>query len=161
MIHDNWYSETDIRIRNLQQKASVAQNDNDRERALDAARALRARPAFKSWDDLSEGQKDSNRSQKDHIAIKVRAAGLDPVKINSTRWLTSCDQNPELLESLARIEHERWAAHLWLAGWKHGPRDDSQKLHDNLVPYDELDEETKDYDRNACRLLGKYLPTLA
>jgi hypothetical protein len=121
-------------------------------------RALQSKPTFKSWENLSEEQKDSNRSQTDHFSIKIRAAGLDPASVDTSRWLTWCDDNPEMLDSLGRVEHERWAAHLWLAGWNYGTiRDDSRKLHDNFVPYDDLDEETKDYDRDACRNLADYL----
>jgi hypothetical protein len=158
MIHENWYSETETRARTLEQTAPASQNEQDREITLGKVRALQSKPTFKSWENLSEEQKDSNRSQTDHFSIKIRAAGLDPASVDTSRWLTWCDDNPEMLDSLGRVEHERWAAHLWLAGWNYGTiRDDSRKLHDNFVPYDDLDEETKDYDRDACRNLADYL----
>lgn len=158
MIHEKWYFETDIRARNLEQIAASAENDQDRKIALEKASALRSKPTFKSWDSLSEEQRDSNRSQTDHFSIKIRAAGLCPASLDALSWMTWCDNNPMELDNLARVEHERWAAHLWLAGWNYGTiRDDSRKIHDNFVPYDELDEGTKDYDKDACRNLGDYL----
>lgn len=53
-------------------------------------------------------------------------------------------------EELARNVHEVWARARYQDGWKYGPqRDDELKTHPCLVPYEELDEEAKEYDRNT------------
>ena len=53
-----------------------------------------------------------------------------------------------LQEDLSRNVHEVWAAGRIKAGWKYGPvRDDLKKEHPCLIPYEELTEEEKDYDR--------------
>ena len=52
-------------------------------------------------------------------------------------------------ELLARNTHEVWAASRIREGWTLGPRDDANKKHPCLVPYDELSEIEKDYDRNT------------
>lgn len=58
----------------------------------------------------------------------------------------------ELLELLARNTHERWSQERIRQGWTLGPaRDDSAKQHPGLVPYDELTEEEKDFDRITSR----------
>lgn len=57
-----------------------------------------------------------------------------------------------LVERLAENVHEQWAALRIAQGWKYGPeRDDSQKLHPCLVPYDDLPDSEKDYDRQSVR----------
>jgi hypothetical protein len=49
-----------------------------------------------------------------------------------------------------------------MTGWTfEAQRNDARKEHPNLVPYDELDEPTKDYDRLAVRNVGQYLDTFA
>lgn len=54
----------------------------------------------------------------------------------------------ELTESLSKNVHEVWAAGRIAAGWKYGPvRDEIKKEHPSLIPYEELSEEEKDYDR--------------
>lgn len=54
----------------------------------------------------------------------------------------------ELVESLSKNIHEVWAAGRIAEGWKYGPvRDDTKKEHPCLIPYEELSEEEKDYDR--------------
>jgi hypothetical protein len=57
----------------------------------------------------------------------------------------------KLLERLAENAHDVWAATRVAQGWSHGPaRDDGNKKHPCLVPYAELPESEKDYDRNAA-----------
>jgi len=56
-----------------------------------------------------------------------------------------------LTELLARNTHENWARQRIAEGWKYGPRrDDARKEHPNLVPYEELSETDKDYDRRTA-----------
>lgn len=61
---------------------------------------------------------------------------------------------PELLaltEALARHAHEVWQRQRLADGWRFGPaRDDARRLHPSLVPYDELSESERQYDRNAA-----------
>jgi ryanodine receptor 2 len=57
----------------------------------------------------------------------------------------------ELTELLARNAHDHWARQRVAEGWKYGPRrDDARKEHPCLVPYEELPESEKDYDRKAA-----------
>jgi hypothetical protein len=62
--------------------------------------------------------------------------------------------SPELLalsEDLARNAHDVWGQQRISEGWKPGPRrDDEQKHHPDLVPYEQLPESEKQYDRNAA-----------
>ncbi len=56
----------------------------------------------------------------------------------------------ELCEQMARNVHEVWAASRMAQGWTYGEkRDDVKKTHPCLVPYEELPEVEKDYDRNT------------
>ena len=56
-----------------------------------------------------------------------------------------------LVELVARNVHEVWAWSRVSQGWTWGPkRDDDLKTHPSLIPYDELSEEEKQYDRNTA-----------
>ena len=57
----------------------------------------------------------------------------------------------DLLEKLARNTHEVWSQGRIDEGWVYGEkRDDDQKQHSCLVPYDQLPESEKDYDRQTA-----------
>lgn len=57
----------------------------------------------------------------------------------------------ELTESLAEEAHEVWASKRKEEGWTYGElRDDQAKKHPDLIPYSELPESEKDYDRAAA-----------
>lgn len=56
-----------------------------------------------------------------------------------------------LTEALARNVHEVWAATRLAQGWRYGPeRNDARKEHPCLIPYDELSEEERTYDRHTA-----------
>ena len=67
-----------------------------------------------------------------------------------------------LVERLAEHVHDMWAKRRIKEGWSYGPeRNDDVKTHPGLVPYEELSEAEKDYDRQtaletlkAVRVLG-------
>ena len=64
----------------------------------------------------------------------------------------------ELTESLSKNVHEVWAAGRIAAGWKYGPvRDEIKKEHPCLIPYEDLSEEEKDYDRATAISTIKYI----
>lgn len=53
-----------------------------------------------------------------------------------------------LLEDLARNAHEIWAQKRMQDGWTYGAhRDDAKRTHPCLVPYEQLPESEKEYDR--------------
>jgi hypothetical protein len=57
-----------------------------------------------------------------------------------------------LLERLAENAHEVWSKGRMDDGWTFGPqRDDVSKQHPCLVPYDQLPESEKDYDRRISQ----------
>jgi ryanodine receptor 2 len=57
----------------------------------------------------------------------------------------------ELKEKLAKNTHEVWARTRIDQGWTYGPtRDDAARKHPCLVPYEELPEEEKKYDRDTA-----------
>ena len=56
-----------------------------------------------------------------------------------------------LTEQLAENVHEVWSAGRIADGWQWGEqRDDTRKLHPCLVPYNQLEDSEKEYDRNTA-----------
>lgn len=57
-----------------------------------------------------------------------------------------------LAEAIAKNVHEVWSAGRIADGWTYGEeRNDALKHHPCLVPYEELSEEEKDYDRRTSQ----------
>ena len=78
-----------------------------------------------------------------------------PVDLDAVALPTSLT---DLTEIIARNTHEGWARKRISDGWTYGAaRDDAGKRHPNLIPYELLTEEDKDYDRdtamNAIKLM--------
>ena len=110
--------------------------------------------SMKPWNQLTEDLKDSNRQQAEHLEVKLRTIGckLEPSTGQATTTFT-----PEEIELLAEMEHARWNAERFLAGWTLGERDPAKKTSPYLVDWDELSEEIKDYDRNTVIKLPEML----
>jgi len=114
------------------------------------------RPAMAPWPVLREDYKDSNRQQAEHLAVKLRTLGCELQDLQPGET-PGFDYYPEEIELLARMEHNRWNAERWLAGWNwcsadiDEPTRASQKLNPYLVPYEDLPDEIKEYDRDHAR----------
>lgn len=72
---------------------------------------------------------------------------------------TACEHQPtelsvelgSLIEELASNVHRVWVERRIAEGWSYGAaRDDKLKTHPSLVPYDQLSESEKDYDRSTA-----------
>ena len=58
----------------------------------------------------------------------------------------------ELAEMIAKNVHEVWSAGRMKDGWTYGEeRNDAEMKHPCLVPYEELTEVEKEYDRNTSQ----------
>lgn len=58
----------------------------------------------------------------------------------------------ELAEHIAKNVHEVWSAGRMADGWTFGEeRNDAEKKHPCLIPYKELSETEKEYDRNTSQ----------
>ena len=74
----------------------------------------------------------------------------DPLPPDTSRIILP-PELADLIESLAGTLHDVWARQRLDQGWSYGPvRDDARKEHPDLVPYAELSEEEKEYDRQAA-----------
>src|ERR1700757_2147701 len=70
---------------------------------------------------------------------------IDTSKVSLNPALT------ELTERLAENVHDTWSQRRLAEGWRYGPsRNDASKEHPNLVPYDQLSEPEREYDRKTA-----------
>lgn len=73
-----------------------------------------------------------------------------PEPIDTTD-VTLPEELGQLIEKMSKNVHEVWAETRISQGWTYGDeRNDELKTHPCLIPYDDLPEEEKEYDRNTC-----------
>lgn len=76
---------------------------------------------------------------------KYTPSPLDTQEINLPEELS------ELTEAMARNVHEVWASGRVKEGWIYGDsRNDNLKTHPCLVPYEELPDTEREYDRQTA-----------
>jgi hypothetical protein len=114
-------------------------------------------PSMQPWDNLLEELKESNRRQADHIPQKLKAIGCDfaPVVGPKPKLIRFDDKDD--IDTMARMEHDRWVAEKFLEGFSFGPRDVHKKTSPYLVPWEDLPEDVKDIDRKAVREIPELL----
>jgi serine phosphatase RsbU (regulator of sigma subunit) len=111
------------------------------------------------FEGLSEDARSSNIDNVFHIPTKLLSIGYRIVSDPDPEFeIPLLDLSHHEVETMARIEHDRWSWERRLSGWKYGrKRNNGKKLHDCLVPFDELSEEEKEKDRIMVRLIPHLL----
>jgi len=103
-----------------------------------------------AWDRLAPGLRESNRQQADHLPVKLRALGYN-VRTAADFPAGAVAVPPGAVETLARMEHARWNAERFLAGWTLGEKDVAKRRSPYLVAYDALPDAIQEYDRDTVR----------
>ncbi|MBI4261403.1 MAG: NAD-binding protein [Actinobacteria bacterium] len=108
-------------------------------------------PSMVRWEELPEGLRESNRRQASDMDTKLRAVGC--VALPETDWgAEPITFTPEEVEVMAGMEHDRWWRERAEEGWVLADEKDvDRRRSPYLVPYEELPEEVREYDRNAVR----------
>lgn len=134
----------------------IARAIHDRYRRSQARRKTAVDPAVRPWGELAETLKESNRHQAGDIGRKLRGLGYRVVPSDGTPQVAQF--TPEEIEWLAVMEHDRWVAERRASGWTAGAvRDVERKITPYLVPWDQLSEEVREYDRDAVRAIPELL----
>ncbi|NMB79255.1 MAG: ryanodine receptor Ryr, partial [Methanomicrobiales archaeon] len=109
------------------------------------------------WNELPHRLKDSNLRQADDIWKKLNLIGC-AIGLAITTKEPPFVFTPEEIELLAQAEHERWMDERTKKGWKYSPvRNDQERAHDCLIPWEKLPQTQREKDRNAIRTLPEIL----
>jgi hypothetical protein len=136
---------------------TIAQENHNNQYRGTLKKTGKSSPNDVPWEDLTEEIRESNRAQARHIPDKLKAigCGLWPGKQGEISLIIFDDNE---IEILARLEHERWMKEKQESGWTYGtPRDDSKKIHPDLIDWEKLTEEEKMKDRDAVREIPQRL----
>jgi hypothetical protein len=119
------------------------------------------KPLMISWRLLTKEQRAANESRADFILKLLPQSGFELRTLadyeNESLYVFSKDAT----ESLAKAEHERWIIEKKSAHWEFGAvRDDKNRRHPDLVPWIDLNEASKKYNRDSIRRLPFLLSAL-
>jgi len=117
-------------------------------------------PRSPGWDELDYFTIRSNEAQAEHLEVKLAMLGLARPGTDSRSGWTKEEFSQKVeqfgRETLAKLEHIRWCRFHWLHNWRYDSlpgedrhKDAQRRLHRHLVPYEQLEEEVKDYDRHS------------
>ena len=122
-------------------------------------KALYAEPEMAEWAELDEFYKQGHRSQIRYLGERLQAfdmdIGLRPVLPGAADTIT--ELYGPVLEELAEMEHRRWMQDKQAEGWRYGKRDEDLKTNPDMVPFDQLDESTREFIRVSVRSVPAYL----
>ena len=96
----------------------------------------------RSWEDLTNRYKNSNRLQADHNLIKLKTIGCY-IERSKGKEVEEFSFKPNEIETLAQLEHNRWCAEQLIYA-----KNVETEGHRDLKPFKDLpqDEKEKDYD---------------
>jgi len=109
------------------------------------------------WSELPHDMRESNRAEADHTRVALTRIGCEVGPLEN--WgAVPIEFEPDEVEAMARLEHERWLAERRIGGWTcaAGPTDPRRKTNPRLVEWEELPED----DRQTARTTARDLPGL-
>jgi hypothetical protein len=112
------------------------------------------------WSRLPESLRRANRAHVQDIAAKLLDLGcVVAPRHGGTGDASAAGQAiDDRIEELARLEHDRWCRERRGDGWTYGdPRDDVQRRHPALRPWEELPSDVQEQNREGIRALPDVL----
>lgn len=109
---------------------------------------------LRDWEHLDDDLLESNRQQADHIPVKARAIGCHIVpRNNQDPGTLVVELSEHEVKLLGKMEHQRWMAERYLAGWVAGPLNYDKRMNPYLVDWKELPPDIQQYDLDFARIL--------
>lgn len=104
---------------------------------------------YDNFEDQPQLLQESSYNQVRNISSAVKQLGYRIVPTENLGSMRAVKNfSIEEIEYLAYLEHERWVKERVSNGWIYGKaRDDERRIHPDILPYDQLSEDAKEYDR--------------
>ena len=110
------------------------------------------------FDSLPEEIKFSNVDNAFHIPAKLLSIGYKIRPAGKGHNPVALHLSTKEVETMAKVEHIRWSWDKRLNGWTYGKkRDNINKIHPGLIPYEQLKDSEKEKDRELVRKIPSLL----
>jgi hypothetical protein len=112
-----------------------------------------------AYDDLPADKQESNVDNAASIPKKLRRIGYRTAKFRPGETPEKLELNEDQILELAEMEHSRWVWQSLLHGWiyKPGKKSAATKTNPCILPWDRLDDATKQLDIDTVRLIPDLL----
>ncbi|MRR19113.1 hypothetical protein EG827_02875 [bacterium] len=108
----------------------------------------------REFEDLDIEIQHSNIDNAAHIPTKLLSIGYRIRPVTKGFKALALHLDEEEIETMARVEHLRWSWEKRLNGWTYGKvKDEKNRTHPDLIPYNELGEAEKEKDRELVKLI--------
>ncbi len=145
-----------IYMADVQEMLARALHEAYLEQRLGAGERLGSTPSLTSWSELHDEFKLSSRRNAADISSVVATLGYNvrPASGQESSLVLTEDE----IDVLAERVHERWVDERETGGWRRGAkRDDAERIHPDLVPWDDLPDDRREIDRQLLRKLPEVL----
>ncbi|MBQ9865717.1 MAG: hypothetical protein IJM34_01720 [Lachnospiraceae bacterium] len=112
--------------------------------------------------ELKEFQRQSNIAAADHLPVKLRLLlrGDEAVEITPENCERAYEKYAKMdaqqKEECRRLEHKRWVRFHIMNNWEYAPkRDNENRKHPMIVPFEKLSESEQALDDSAWEVLGE------
>ena len=116
---------------------------------------------MRPWDKLAVTYQKANLEQARYAVEILCAAGFDvrpAAGIPGAITSFAGEMFKTDVERMAELEHGRWNIERLREGWRFGTsRDNTKKIHNCLVAWEELPNDIREYDRNSIRAIPDIL----
>jgi serine phosphatase RsbU (regulator of sigma subunit) len=110
------------------------------------------------FDELPHEIKNSNIDNAVHIPTKLLSIGYKIRQVKKGFRPITLLLNEDEIETMSMVEHIRWSWDKRLNGWAYSNvKDESNKTHPGLIPYNDLPDSEKEKDRELVRLIPSLL----
>jgi len=114
------------------------------------------------WPSLSADFKHSSFYQAFYLSVRLRAIGYQwlPESKSDKFPVSAWENEPDLYQHIAHLEHDRWKSERWLLGWSHNNErtlGDIARLHPQLERKDSNQMWEPIYDVEQAKFLSKYI----
>jgi hypothetical protein len=113
--------------------------------------------SHRDWDELPETYRESNRAQAQVVTERLAKVGYE-IRPTDDWEVAVPSFSEEEIETMAIAEHERWCKERIADGWTYAEeRDNANKRHPDIEPWEKLDQPAKEKDREVVRELPTVL----
>ena len=127
------------------------------ETLADCARSCKA--LNEDWQALGHFLQEANMLQADHIAVKLRQMLKQDCELSANALESYAQRYAQTVREggmtpFFAMEHERWMRHHYYYNWEYAEkRDDANRKHPLMVPYDQLPELQKPKDADPYAVI--------